>query len=144
MAHEYGTRSKSQLDAALHQLEENIVSCINSLRDEITNLQDIIKKLQEDNERLRTRCNNLENKLVSLETPTNALEQYGRRNNLVLSGIPDTIADDEFESTIISVLRDIDVEVESSHIKDCHPDKIGKPDKANFKNAMIRFAKKGY
>ena len=96
----------------------------------MTNLKDIIiKKLQEDNERLRTGCSNLKNKLVSLETSANALEQYGKRNNLVLIGIPDTTTDDELESTVISVLGDIDVEVESSDIEDCH--RIGKPDKAN-------------
>ena len=75
MVHEYGTRSKSQVDLTLYQVEENIVSSINSLRDEITNLENIIiKKLQEDNERLRTRYNKLENKLVSLRASTNNLE----------------------------------------------------------------------
>ena len=132
MAHEYGTRSKSKLDPSLQQLEENRVSSVNNLQDEISKLKDIIiKKLQGDNKRLRSRCSNLENKLVSLETSINALEQYGRRNNLVLSGIPDTVAD-ELKSTVISVLGDIDVEVESSDIEDCH--RIGKPDKANSKN----------
>ena len=78
MAHEYETRSKSPVDLALHQLEETIVSSINSLQDEITNLKDIkIKKLQEDNEKLKTRYSNLENKLVSLETSANPLEKYG-------------------------------------------------------------------
>ena len=72
MTHEYATRSNSQADPALHQLEENIVTSINSLQDEITNLKDIItKKLQ--NEKLRMRCSNLENKLVSSKTLTNAL-----------------------------------------------------------------------
>ena len=142
MAHEYGTRSKSQLDPSLQQLEENRVSSVNNLQDEITKLKDIIiKNLQEDNKRLRSRCSNLENKLVSLETSINALEQYGRRNNLVLNGIPDTIAD-ELKSTVISVLGDIDVEVESSDIEDCH--RIGKPDKANSKKTIIRFANRKY
>ena len=51
MTHEYGTRSKLQVDPAL-----KIVTSIKSFQDEITNLKDIIiKKLQEDNERLRTR-----------------------------------------------------------------------------------------
>ena len=55
------------MDPVLRQLEENIVTSINILWDAITNLKDItIKKLQEDNERLRTRCSNLENKVVSL------------------------------------------------------------------------------
>ena len=118
MAHEYGTRSKSQVDPAHHQLEENIVISINSPRDEITNLKDIvIKKLQENNERLKSRCSNLENKLVSLETLINALEQYRRRKNLVLTGKPVTIADDELESTFISILSNIEVKVESSDIE---------------------------
>ena len=141
--HKHGTRSESQVDPAQHQLEENIASSINSLRDKITNLKGIIiKKLHQDNERLRTRCSKLENKLVSLETSTTALEQYGRRNNLVLSGILDTTADDELESTVISVLGDIDVEVESSDIEDCRG--TGKPDKANSKKTIIHFANRKY
>ena len=84
------------MDLALHQLKENIATSINSLQNETTILKDmIIKRLQEDNRKLRTRCSNLENKLVSLEISTNNLEQYGRRNNLVLIVIPDTIADNE-------------------------------------------------
>ena len=113
MTHENGTRSKSHVDPALHQLEEKIVISINSLQDEITNLKDtIIKKLHKNNERLTRRCSSLENKLVSLETSTNALEQHERRNNLVVSGMPDTTLDDELGSTVISVLADTDVKVD--------------------------------
>ena len=65
----------------------------------------IIKELQGDNERLRMRCSHLENKLASLKTSTNPLEQYGRRNNLVLRGIPDTIVHDELESRVTSGLN---------------------------------------
>ena len=95
----------------------------------------IIENLQEDNERLKTRCSNLENKLVLLEASTSALEQCVSRKNLVLSGIADTIADDELENTVISVLGDIDIDadidakVKSLDIEDCNW--IGKPDKAN-------------
>lgn len=77
----------------------------------------------------------MENKLVLLEASTSALEQYVRRNNLVLSGIPDTIADDELENIVISVLGDIDIDaniddkVKSLDTEDCN--RIGKPDKAN-------------
>ena len=55
---------------------ERILHSIHSIRDENTNLKYIIiKKLKEDNKRLRTRCSNLE-KLCSLVTSTNALEQF--------------------------------------------------------------------
>ena len=44
--------------------------------------------------------------------------------------MPDTIAVDELEGTVKSVLGDIDVEVQSSDIEDCY--QTGKLDKANY------------
>ena len=122
------------------ELEENIASSINSLRDEITNLKDIIiKKLQEDNERLRSRFSNLEN--LSKETSTNALEQYGMRNNLVLRGYQIPLQMINWK-TVISVLGNMYAEVEFSDIEDC--DRIGKSDKANSKKPIIRFGNRKY
>ena len=63
---------------------------ISELIDEVLNLKDIvIKNLQKDNARLHAKCNYLEKKVVSLEAKLNHLDQYGRRNNLVIPGIPD-------------------------------------------------------
>ena len=67
--------------------------------------------------------------MVSLKTSTNPLEQYGRRNKLVLCVIPDTIVHDELESKVTSGLN---FEVESSDIEDGH--RIRKSDKSNSKN----------
>ena len=55
----------------------------------------------------------MENRLAFIESSHDALEQYGRRNNLVISGIPDSVQDSELESTVTSILSDIDVNVES-------------------------------
>ena len=55
------------------------------MKDEFLNMKDvIIKRLQEENELLRSRCSKLENKLVLLEQSVNQVEQYGRRNNIVI------------------------------------------------------------
>lgn len=70
--------------------------------------------------------------MVSLKTLTNPLEQYGRRNNLVLCGIPDTVTHDELESKVTSGLN---FEVESSDIEDGH--RIRKSDKSNSKNIYL-------
>ena len=45
--------------------------------------------MKEDNKRLKTKCRILENKLVLLDTPADALYQHERKNNLVLSDILD-------------------------------------------------------
>ena len=50
--------------------------------------------------------------MAFIESSHDALEQYGRRNNLVISGIPDSVQDSELESTVTSILSDIDVNVE--------------------------------
>ena len=81
---------------------------------EILNLKDvIIKDLQVENQRLRNRINNLEKKVISLEENSNFLEQYGRRNNLEITGIPDDVDDQNLEEKVIEILDEIDVNVSS-------------------------------
>ena len=46
------------------------------------------------------------------------------------------------ESTVISVLGDIDVEAESSDIEDWH--RIDQPDKVNSKKTIIQFVNRKY
>ena len=93
----------------LTRLQQNIIDSLKDeisngnsrLKDEISNLKDtVIKRLQEENQILRQKCNKLEVKIVKLETEQNSLAQYGRRNNIVISGIPDSIDDSNLENTI--------------------------------------------
>ena len=145
MSHDYNTRTKKESvvsSECLQTLEANIISNINSLKDEIISLKDTgIKRLQEENERLRDKCQQLENKVTLIELSHDALEQYGRRNNLVISGIPDSVQDSDFESTVSSILSDIDVNVESREVEDCHG--IGKSNNGS-KKTIIRFINRKY
>ena len=95
MSHNYNIRAKKDTEQkVLAKFEQNIIKSISELKGEVLNLKDIVvKNLQEDNAKLHAKCNYLEKKVVSLETKLNHLDQYGRRNNLVLSGIPDTVED---------------------------------------------------
>ena len=38
----------------------------------------------------------------------------------MISGIPDSVQDSDLESTVTSILSDIDVNVESRELEDCH------------------------
>ena len=114
MPHNYNTRHWHESDSAsnhdpLVKLEENVINCINNLNEEIVNLKDIvIKQLQDENEKLWVKCSTLENKVVSLEQNLNSLGQYDRRNNLVLSGIPEKIPDNQLGNMVASILYDIE------------------------------------
>ena len=64
------------------------------------------------------------------------MAQYGRQNN-VFSGIPENVPDNNLGSTIISVLSNIDVQVEPRDIEVCHW--IGKTTSKTQKT-IVRFA----
>ena len=119
--HEYNTRTKN----LIANLEKNITNSINSikteLKEEIDNLKDvIIKRLQDENVILGDRCSKLEQKLVEFEYSTNSLEQYGRRNNIIISGIPDSVDVNQLEESVTEILTDINVNVASNDIEACH------------------------
>ena len=122
---------------SLDKLEKLIVRSINSLKDEIINPKDmVIKNLQDENSRLKEKCEKLENRVVILESNHNDLAQYGRRNNVVFSGIPENVPNNNLESLVISVLSDITVQVKPRDIEACH--RIGKPTSKTQKT-IVRF-----
>ena len=152
MAHKYNTRSKVADTVAITQenlwrLQQNIIDSLkdeisngnSSLKDEINNLKDTgIKHLQEENQNLQQKCNKLEAKIVKLETE-NSLAQYGRINNIVISGIPDSTDDNNLENTVISMMSNINVNIEENDIEACH--RFGKPDvTSKSKKTIVRFA----
>ena len=108
MSHDYNTRTKKEsvvITECLQTLEPNIINNINSLKEKIIRLKDaVIKRLQEEIVRLCDKCQQLENRVVLVKLPHDALEQYGRRNNLVVFGIPDSVQDSDLESTVTSIL----------------------------------------
>ena len=111
MYHDYNTRTKKESVVScecLQTVEANIINNINSLKDEIISLKEtVIKRLQEENERLSDKCKQLENRVAFIELSHDALEQYDRRNNLAISGIPDSVQNSDLESTIASILSQI-------------------------------------
>ena len=103
----------------------------------------LTKCLQDENALLRSRCSKLENKVVSLELSVNQVEQYGRRNNIVISGIPHDVADDHLEDAVTSIMEDVDVIVQNGDIEVCH--RIGKSDqKTSSKKTIVRFINHKY
>ena len=119
------------------RLESKLLSRFDNLSTEFLNLKDIIiKNLQIENERLRNRVSYLNKRIVSLEFNHNMLEQYGRRNNIEITGIPDTVQDNELESKVTVIFDAIGVEANSADFEDCH--RVRKS-KKNSKKVIARF-----
>ena len=80
--------------------------------------------------------------IVSLESSVNQVKQYRRRNNIVISGIPD-VTDDDLEDAVTSIMEDLDVIVQNGDIEVCH--RIGKSDqKTSSKKTIVRFINRKY
>ena len=106
---------------------------ITNLKDEVINLKDIIiKNLQDENKRLKTKENVLENKIIDLEIQNNNLDQYSRRNNVEISGIPQSVSDNQLEEKVVDILKVIDVNITTKDVEACH--RLGK----KKKNVIVR------
>ena len=51
----------------------------------------------------------LEDKVVLLKSSSSQQEQYGIQNNIVITHIPDKIADAKLEDVATSIMKDVDV-----------------------------------
>ena len=70
------------------------------------NLKDvIIKNLKNENKRRNDVVNQLQEKIIILESKSKSVEQYGRRSNIETTGIPNSVSDDNLESTVMNVFR---------------------------------------
>ena len=79
----------------------------------------------------------MQEKIISLESKSNSVEQYGQQNNMESNGIPNSISDDNLESTVINVLsKATNVHVTEDDIEACH--RIGKY-KGNSKKTIVQF-----
>ena len=127
--------SDPQTSDLIIKLEKKMLSHFDGLDKELLNLKDvIIKDLQVENQRLRMKVNNIENKVMSLEKNGNHLEQYRRRDNLEITGIPDGVSDENIEEKVIQVLSEIRVNVSISDIEACH--RIGKGKNSSKKKQL--------
>ena len=105
MNHGYNTRFISNINNkqgpvihrdALAKLEHNILTNVNRMRYEVINMKATVsKRLLEKKKNLHQQCSDLEYKLVSTESSLNQLEQYGRQNNIVITGICDNVIGDQ-------------------------------------------------
>ena len=87
-------------------------------------LSEQIASLKAENDALKSRVENLENQIknniIEYQTDINRLEQYGRRSNIEIAGIPDEIPLKELEGKVVEILTEIDVKVEDRDIEACH------------------------
>ena len=80
--------------------------------------------------------NVLENKILTLESEHSSLKQYGRRNKIEITGIPDSVPDQNLEEKVLDILNEITVNVSPKDIEVCH--RVG-VSKNSSKKTIVHF-----
>ena len=111
---------------------------LNTLENNNVKLENTVKKLRS---RVREAEDNLDNQLdyiFGLEKQLNRLDQYGRRENVEVIGIPANIPDDKLEDETLKILHVIGLKhLQKYDIVGCH--RIGPKNKYGSRNTIIRF-----
>jgi len=88
--------------------------------------EEIIDRLLKENQDLRSEIKSLKDELSKkgddklYERDVIDLQQYVRRNNIELCGVPDNVADNVLEKKVIEIAKLIGIKVVSNDIEACH------------------------
>ena len=110
----------------------NLIVCM-SVKDSI------IEVLKAENLKLKSRIDSLEEKIIELDISRNKLDQYTRRNNIEIQGIPAMLSDDHLEHKVLDICKSINLTVENSDNEGCH--RIGNSDP---KTTIVRFVNRKF
>ena len=92
---------------------------------------------------LSTKVKNLEvsaldtDRIVDLERKLADSQLYQRRNNIEISGIPESITQDKLEKTVVNIANAINVDISEYDIEACHRLKNNNP--TGTAKTIVRF-----
>ena len=116
--------------------EGALFTILESLREEIKELKTQISVIMNDrNENVK-----VNEKIVALEKENGHLNQYTRRNNVEISGIP-KIFDNKLEEKVVELSNSLGVNVSTNDVEACHRLKGNGSDP---KRVIVRFTNRKY
>ena len=129
------TKEESNMVIEYQNKFDNMLSNINA---ELTSLRDRFTKMESQLLVTRRVNNNLVKQNRILERKCAANEQYSRRECLEISGIPDSIPNNNLEETVLKIFNETGVTVNSRDVEACH--RLNQ--KANPKKVIIKLSKR--
>ena len=97
---------------------------ISNLCSQTSKLNDTIPQLHSTNEKIRSKLavvknvnTKLEEQIISLDKNQVKSEQYSRRNNIELSGIPNDIPENNLQKVVIDICRDSGLEINQKTLR---------------------------
>ena len=114
------TLNKSQLIDLFLKNQEKTDNTINSLAEEIRELNKHFRRMESDIAIVKNVNNVLLKQVLSAEREVWRNAQYSRRECVKISGIPTSVDNKELEPTIWKVLQHIDIDITEEKIESYH------------------------
>ena len=113
--------SNSQKDILLKMSTENkaMKKEIEDLKDDIKLKSELIEQLRKDLDYVAC-CKTDKDEFVEVKRDTGELQQYIRRNNIEIAGIPDSVGQNELEKKVIEIAKAVDIDITQNDIEACH------------------------
>ena len=145
---EIDAMKKKDLVSEIEELKGKVVvhNNIKNLSDQISHLSENLAKLMESNEKLSSqfivvkKVNTLlEKRVIELEKSQAKAEQYSRRNNVEISGIPHEILDNNLEDKVIDICKDAGIEIRHMDTEGFYRLPLSRNNAAGTKRVIVKF-----
>ena len=106
---------------------------------------DVVEALLKENAALKNKVKELTKQCEDKKISVNKTDQYSRRNNIIIDGIPSNVENHHLEKKVIDILASVNINVNDSDIEATH--RLGKSGKTiirfvNRKNCLKLLSKK--
>ena len=132
--------TKDKVIALTLEYQAKFDNTLSNINRELSELLKDLKKIESELSVSRNVNSKLHERLVALERECWGNNQYSRRECLEITGVQDSVSNDDLEKTTIKIFDKLDVAIDPSNIKDCHWLKSNGPKKVIVKSARRKDA----
>ena len=119
---------------------------MHKLSDQICKLTETRDEISLENRKLTSELviqknvnSKLEEMIINCEKNQAKGEQYSRRNNVKLSGIPNSICNEDLEKARINIYKESGIDVEARDIEGCHRLPLSSYSRGHDQRAIVKF-----
>ena len=144
--------SMKSIQESIDSFRDDYKNTVAQLQQDLLAIKDtVIKNLLDENKHLKERVKSLEENydehqdyIIDIEKQSQALEQYTHCNNLEISGIPNNISDEAFETKCIEILEAVNISVNNSETGACHRLPTNQRNKNKPKTVIVKFTNRKF
>ena len=147
------SRKKSDLVQKILDLKGKVIvdTDLHKLSDQIHKLTQTIDQILLENRKLTSELvirknvnSRLEKRIINFKKNQTKWKQYSRRDNVELSGMSDSICDEDLENTFVSDCKESGIDVDARDIEACPRLPVSRNSKGHDKRVIIKFVNQKY